>query len=67
MPLKPELRWQRALCSRHHDTVLTVATLQIQPNVGPLRLTTFLTTWFHRRSFRHVWLVVGFVGTAACV
>ena len=67
MPLKPALRWQRALCSRHHDTVLTVATLQIQPNVGPLRLTTFLTTWFHRRSLRHVWLVVGFVGTAACV
>ena len=29
--------------------------------------TTFLTTWFHRRSLRHVWLVVGFVGTAACV
>jgi MFS family permease len=29
--------------------------------------TTFLTTWFHRRSLRHVWLVVGIVGTAACV
>jgi MFS family permease len=29
--------------------------------------TTFLTTWFHRRSLRHVWLVVGVVGTAACV
>ncbi len=26
-----------------------------------------LTTWFHRRSLRHVWLVVGMVGTAACV
>jgi MFS family permease len=29
--------------------------------------TTFLTTWFHRRGLRHVWLVVGIVGTAACV
>jgi MFS family permease len=28
---------------------------------------TFLTSWFHRRSLRHVWLVVGVVGTAACV
>jgi hypothetical protein len=28
---------------------------------------TFLTTWFHRRSLRHVWLVVRIVGTAACV
>jgi hypothetical protein len=27
---------------------------------------TFLTTWFHRRSLRHVWLIVGVVGTAAC-
>jgi MFS family permease len=29
--------------------------------------TTFLTTWFHRRSLRHIWLVVGMMGTAACV
>jgi hypothetical protein len=29
--------------------------------------TTFLTNWFHRRSLRHVWLVVGMVETAACV
>jgi hypothetical protein len=27
---------------------------------------TFLTTWFHRRGLRHVWLLVGVVGTAAC-
>jgi MFS family permease len=26
---------------------------------------TFLTTWFHRRGLRHVWLIVGIVGTAA--
>jgi hypothetical protein len=29
--------------------------------------TTFLTTWLHRRGLRHVWLVVGVVGAAACV
>jgi DHA2 family multidrug resistance protein len=29
--------------------------------------TTILTTWFHRRSLRHVWLVVGVVGAAVCV
>jgi MFS family permease len=28
---------------------------------------TFLMTWFHRRSLRHFWLVVGVIGTAACV
>jgi hypothetical protein len=28
--------------------------------------TTFLTTRFHRRSLRRVWLVVEFVGTAGC-
>jgi hypothetical protein len=27
---------------------------------------TFLTTRFHRRGLRHVWLLVGVVGTAAC-
>jgi MFS family permease len=29
--------------------------------------TTFLTTWFHRRSLRHVWLIVGVTGAAACI
>jgi DHA2 family multidrug resistance protein len=28
---------------------------------------TFLTTYFHRRSLRHAWLLVGVVGTAGCV
>jgi MFS family permease len=38
----------------------------IVPNTLTMAATTFLTTWFHRRSLRHVWLVVGVVGTAAC-
>ena len=37
------------------------------PATLTMAATTFLTTWFHRRSLRHVWLVVGVVGTAACV
>jgi MFS family permease len=29
--------------------------------------TTFLTTWLHRRGLRHIWLIVGVVGAAACI
>ena len=28
---------------------------------------TILTTWFHRRSLRHVWLLIGVVGCAGCL
>ena len=37
------------------------------PTSVMLAATTFLTTRFHRRSLRHVWLVVEFVGTAAYI
>jgi hypothetical protein len=37
------------------------------PSSLTMATTTFLTTWFHRRSFRHVWLVVGMLGSAACI
>jgi hypothetical protein len=37
------------------------------PTSLTMATTTFLTTWFHRRSLRHLWLVVGLAGTAACV
>jgi MFS family permease len=36
------------------------------PNTLTMAGATFLTTWFHRRRLRHVWLVVGVVGTSAC-
>jgi hypothetical protein len=36
------------------------------PTTLTMASTTFLTICFHRRSLRHVWLVVGMVGTAAC-
>jgi MFS family permease len=37
------------------------------PTTLTMGTTTLLTTWFHRRSLRHLWLFVGVVGTAACV
>jgi hypothetical protein len=36
------------------------------PTTPAMAGATFLTTWFHRRGLRHVWLIVGVVGTAAC-
>src|SRR5437868_12127061 len=32
-----------------------------------MAVSTFLTTWFHRRALRHFWLLVGVVGCAACL
>jgi MFS family permease len=37
------------------------------PTTLTMASTTLLTICFHRRRLRHVWLVVGMVGTAACV
>jgi MFS family permease len=37
------------------------------PTTLTMAAATLLTTWFHRRGLRHVWLVVGVVGAAACV
>jgi MFS family permease len=45
---------------------ITAGWLMVPTSVA-MATTTFLTTWYHRRSLRHVWLVTGFVGSAACV
>ena len=37
------------------------------PTSVTMAITTFLTTRYQRRSLRHVWLALGFVGSAACV
>jgi MFS family permease len=37
------------------------------PATVTMASTTLLTTWFHRRWLRHVWLVAGVVGAAACI
>jgi MFS family permease len=36
------------------------------PTAVTMAATTLLTTWFHRRGLRHVWLLAGVLGTAAC-
>ena len=37
------------------------------PTTLTMASTTLLTTWFHKRPLRHLWLFVGVVGAAACV
>jgi MFS family permease len=49
------------------DYPRTTAGWLMVPVTLTMASTTFLTAWFHRRRLRHVWLVVGIVGTAACV
>jgi MFS family permease len=45
----------------------TTASWLMVPTALTMSTTTLLTTWFQRRSLRHVWLVVGMVGAAVCV
>jgi MFS family permease len=49
------------------DYPRTTAGWLMVPTTLSMAATTFLTTWSHRRSLRHVWLVVGIVGIAACL
>ena len=37
------------------------------PTSVAMATTTLLTTWFHSRSLRHVWLIVGMIGCSATV
>src|SRR5262249_52541432 len=39
----------------------------LAPATLSMAVSTFLTTWFHRRALRHFWLFVGVVGCAACL
>jgi MFS transporter, DHA2 family, multidrug resistance protein len=45
----------------------TTAGWLMVPTALTMSTTTLLTTWFQRRSLRHVWLTVGMVGAAACI
>jgi MFS family permease len=49
------------------DYPRTTAGWLMVPTTLTMASTTFLTVWFHRRGLRHIWLIVGIVGTAACV
>jgi hypothetical protein len=44
-----------------------VAGWVLAPATLAMAASTFLTTWFHRRSLRHLWLLFGVVGCAACL
>jgi MFS family permease len=44
-----------------------VAGWVLAPATPAMAASTFLTTYFHRRSLRHFWLLAGVVGCAACL
>jgi MFS transporter, DHA2 family, multidrug resistance protein len=39
----------------------------LAPVTATMAISTFLTTYFHRRSLRHFWLLVGVLGSAGCL
>jgi MFS family permease len=45
----------------------TTAGWLMVPTTLSMACTTFLTMWFHRRSLRHVWLIVAIVGVSGCL
>src|SRR5262245_36951866 len=44
-----------------------VAGWVLAPASLTMAASTFLTTWFHRRTLRHFWLFLGVLGCAACL
>jgi MFS family permease len=54
-------------CLKLRDYPREVAGWILAPATPAMALTTFLTTWFHRRALRHFWLLVGVVGCTACL
>jgi MFS family permease len=49
------------------DYPRAVAGLVLAPATLAMATSTFLTTWFHPRALRHVWLLVGVAGCSACL
>jgi MFS family permease len=39
----------------------------LAPGTLTMAVSTFLTTYFHRKSLRHFWLLVGVLGTSVCL
>jgi len=54
-------------CIELRDYPREVAGWVLAPATLSMALSTFLTTWFHVRALRHIWLLVGVVGCAACL
>ncbi len=49
------------------DYTREVAGWILAPATVTMAASTFLTTWFHPRNLRHIWLLVGVVGCAGCL
>jgi MFS family permease len=54
-------------CIALRDYPREVAGWVLAPATLTMALSTFLTTWSHRRSLRHFWLLVGVVGCSVCL
>jgi hypothetical protein len=54
-------------CTALRDYPREVAGWVLTPATLTMAISTFLTTYFHRRALRHFWLLVGVVGCAACL
>jgi MFS family permease len=54
-------------CTELRGYPRTTAGWLMVPTSLTMAAATFLTTWFHRRSLRHLWLLAGFMGSAGCV
>ena len=54
-------------CVALRDYPREVAGWVLAPATLAMAVSTFLTTWFHRRTLRHFWLLVGVVGCALCL
>ena len=54
-------------CTELRGYPRVVAGWLMVPTSLAMATTTFLTTWFHSRSLRHVWLIVGMIGCSATV
>ncbi len=54
-------------CTELRGYPRVVAGWLMVPTSLAMATTTFLTTWFHSRSLRHLWLIVGMIGCSATV
>jgi MFS family permease len=54
-------------CTALRDYPRAVAGWILAPATLTMATSTFLTTYFHRRALRHLWLLVGVVGCAVCL
>jgi predicted MFS family arabinose efflux permease len=54
-------------CVEVRDYPRSVAGLILMPATVTMASSTFLTSYFHNRRLRHVWLLVGAIGCAACL